>query len=108
MMATSTIATYLGFQVAWSGQNVLLYFLTLVAPHGVLEIPAAILASALAVRLGATFVAPPRDMPVGDAWLEALADFVKGFIAVVLPMLIFAAWIESNITPLIALQVYGG
>jgi ABC-type transport system involved in multi-copper enzyme maturation permease subunit len=108
MLATSTIATYLGFQVAWNGHNVLLYFLALVAPHGVLEVPAAILASALAVRLGATFVAPPQDQPVGDAWLEALADFIKGFIAVVLPMLIVAAWIESNITPLIALRIYGG
>ncbi|MGD1992122.1 MAG: stage II sporulation protein M [Anaerolineae bacterium] len=108
LMATSTVATYVGFQVAWNGQSVLLYLLTLIAPHGVLEIPAAILASTLAVRLGATFVAPPRDLSVGDAWLEALADFVKGFFAVVLPMLIVAAWIESTITPQIALSVYGG
>ena len=107
LMATSTIATYLGFQVAWNGQSPLLYFLTLVAPHGVLEIPAAILASALAVRLGAVFVAPPQDLPVGDAWLEALADFVKGFVGLVLPLLIVAAWIESTITPLIALAAYG-
>jgi uncharacterized membrane protein SpoIIM required for sporulation/ABC-type transport system involved in multi-copper enzyme maturation permease subunit len=108
LMITPAIATYLVIHVAWAGYSPGLFLLALVAPHGILEIPAAMLATALGVRLGAAFVAPPRGMPVGEAWLQALADFVKIFLAVVLPLLAVAAWIESYITPQIALLIYGG
>jgi uncharacterized membrane protein SpoIIM required for sporulation/ABC-type transport system involved in multi-copper enzyme maturation permease subunit len=107
-MVTLTLIAYLGFQVAWAGHNPLIFFLALLAPHGIIEIPAALLATGLAVRLGATFAAPPEGKMVGVAWLEALADFIKIFLAVVLPMLAIAAWIEHYITPQIALWVYGG
>lgn len=108
LMATLASAAYLGFQVAWAGHSPLLFFLAWVAPHGLLEIPAAILWTALAVRVGATFVASPRGTTVGEAWLEALADLAKVLFAVVVPALIVAAWIESTITPQVALWLYGG
>ncbi|MGD1996697.1 MAG: stage II sporulation protein M [Anaerolineae bacterium] len=108
LMVTLTISVYLGFQVAWAGYSPFVFFLSLVAPHGVLELPAAVMWTALGVRLGATFVAPPRGMMVREAWLQALADFVKFSVAVALPMLAIAAWIESYITPWVATWVYGG
>ncbi|MBN1179607.1 MAG: stage II sporulation protein M [Anaerolineae bacterium] len=108
VMVTLAIIVYLGFHVVWAGNDPFTYFLVLVAPHGVIEIPAAMLASALGVRLGATFAAPPAGKMVGDAWLQALADFLKTLLFVVLPMLIAAAWIEYAITPQLALQFYGG
>lgn len=108
LMLTPTIAVYLGFQVSSAGQNGLLFLLALVAPHGILEFSAAILSTALGIRLGAVFVAPPQGMSAGEAWLQALADFIKGFVAVVIPMLTVAALIESYITPQIALWIYGG
>ncbi len=37
-----------------------MFVLAFVMPHGVLEMPAAIIATALAVRLGAALIAPPR------------------------------------------------
>ncbi len=62
-----------------------MFVLAFVMPHGVLEMPAAIIATALAVRLGAALIAPPRGMTVGRGGLQALADFVKLFLAVVRP-----------------------
>jgi len=69
--------------------------------------PAAIIATALAVRLGATFIAPPRGMTVGEGWMQALADFVKVFVAVVVPLLPLAAAVEAVLTPALVLAVYG-
>ncbi|HEC33518.1 MAG TPA: hypothetical protein ENI37_02240 [Chloroflexi bacterium] len=108
LMAPLAIIAYMGFQTAWAGYNPALFLLTFVMPHGVLELPAAIIATALAVRLGATFIAPPLGMTVGEGWLQALTDLTKVFLAVVLPMLTAAAWIEVHITPALVLTIYGG
>lgn len=108
LMAPLAVIAYVGFQAAWAEYDPFLFLLTFVMPHGVLELPAALIATGLAVRLGATFIAPPRGMTVGEGWLQALADFIKLFLAVVLPMLTVAAWIEVHITPFLVLKVYGG
>ncbi|MFN3763244.1 MAG: stage II sporulation protein M, partial [Anaerolineae bacterium] len=107
LMAPVAIIAYAAFQVAWAGYDPLTFVLTFVMPHGVLEMPAAIIATALAVRLGATFIAPPRGMTVGEGWIQALADFVKVFLAVVVPLLALAAAVEVFLTPAIVLAVYG-
>ncbi len=107
LMAPVAIIAYAAFQVAWAGYDPLTFVLTFVLPHGVLEMPAAIIATALAVRLGATFIAPPRGMTVGEGWMQALADFVKAFLAVVVPLLALAAAVEVFLTPAIVLAVYG-
>lgn len=107
LMIPVAIIAYVTFQVAWLGYDPFTFVLTFVMPHGVLELPAAILATALAVRLGATFIAPPKGLTVGEGWLQALADFVKVFLAVVVPLLALAAIIEVLITPAVVLAVYG-
>ncbi len=107
LMAPLAIIAYVAFQAAWAGYNPFLFLLAFVMPHGVLELPAAIIATALAVRLGATFIAPPRGMTVGEGWLQALADFLKLFLALIIPMLAVAAWIEVHITPAVVLSIYG-
>lgn len=107
LMAPVAIIAYAAFQVAWAGYDPLTFLLTFVMPHGVLEMPAAIIATALAVRLGATLTAPPRGMTVGEGWMQALADFVKLFLAVVVPLLALAAAVETSLTPAIVLAVYG-
>jgi uncharacterized membrane protein SpoIIM required for sporulation len=85
----------------------LIFFATFVLPHGLLELPAASIATALAIRLGATFISPPRGMTVGEGWLKALADLIKVFVALVVPLLALAAAIEVYVTPLIVLRVFG-
>lgn len=46
-------------------------------------------------------------MTVGEGWVQALADFVKVFLAVVVPLLALAAAVEVSLTPAIVLAVYG-
>jgi uncharacterized membrane protein SpoIIM required for sporulation len=59
------------------------------------------------LRLGAIITRPPQGMGVWDSWLMALADALKVFIAVVLPLLIVAAIIEVYITPRFVLASLG-
>jgi uncharacterized membrane protein SpoIIM required for sporulation/ABC-type transport system involved in multi-copper enzyme maturation permease subunit len=108
LMLSPAVVAFLIAQVAHLGYNPVVFFAAGVLPHGVLELPAAIIATAMAVRLGATFVSPPRGMTVGDGWLWALADFVKVFVGLVLPLLAFAAVIEVRVTPAIVVWALGG
>jgi len=107
LMVPLAIIAYFAFQAAWAGYNPLLFLAAFVLPHGILELPAAVLATALAVRLGAAFIAPPPRMTVGEGWIQALSDFVKTFVLLIMPMLALAAWIEVQITPAVVLAIYG-
>jgi uncharacterized membrane protein SpoIIM required for sporulation/ABC-type transport system involved in multi-copper enzyme maturation permease subunit len=79
-----------------------------VIPHGILEIPAIILAGAAILRLGATLAAPAKDKTIGEAWLAALADWAKVMLSLVLPLLLGAAVLEVLVTPRIAVWLLGG
>ncbi len=94
-------------EAAIIGYNPILFFAAFILPHGVLEVPAAVLATAFALRMGASVIAPPAGMTAGENLLHALADWVKIFVFVVVPMLLLAAWVEANITPQIVLWFYG-
>ncbi len=108
LMAPMAIVFYFVFQVAYIGYNPVLFFAAFVLPHGLLELPAATIATALVVRLGATFVSPSQSVTVSEGWLWALADFVKVFVALVLPMLALAAVIEVHVTPAVVVWLLGG
>ncbi len=108
LMAPLVIVFYFFFQVAYMGYSPVQYLAAFILPHGLLELPAAIIATALAVRLGATFMSPPQSVTVSEGWLWALADFVKVFVALVIPMLALAAAIEVHITPAVVVQLFSG
>ena len=107
LMLPMTVIFFLVVQAA-SVYNPVVFFSAAVLPHGVLELPAAIIATALSVRMGAVFMSPPRGMTVGEGWLWALADFVKVFLALVVPLLALAAALEVHVTPLVVMKVLGG
>ncbi len=91
----------LGFvlgQVMLSGLSPL-PFLLAVIPHGVLEVPAIVLAGAAALRLGSIVTRPPADMTASEAWLMAAADVIKIGVGLVLPLLVLAAILEVSLTP---------
>ena len=83
-------------------------FVAAVVPHSLIEIPAAVIAAAAAVRLGAIVTRPPQGEGVWEAWLRAAADTVKVGIGVVLPLLIIAGIVEVYVTPHIVRMVLGG
>ncbi len=94
-------------EVAILGYNPAIFLAAFILPHAVFELPAAVLATAFALRMGAAVIAPPAGLTAGENLLRALADWVKIFVFVVVPMLLVAAWVEANITPQIALWFYG-
>ncbi len=91
----------LGFvmaQVVLAGLSPLPFILAVI-PHGLVEVPAILIATAAAVHLGSVVTGPPEDMTVGEAWLRALGNTVKLGIGVVMPLLILAAVLEVWLTP---------
>ncbi len=89
------------------GFNPFLFLAAFIAPHGIFELPAALIATAFALRLGASVIAPPRGVSAGENFMRALADWTKIFAFVVVPLLLVAAWVEANVTPQIVIYFFG-
>ena len=107
LLTPMAIVGFFAGEVANLGLNPLTFFVAFILPHGILELPAAILATALSLRLGASVTAPPPGVSAGENLLHAFADLVKVFVFVVLPLLLIAAWVEANLTPQVVLWFYG-
>lgn len=103
-----TLITYLAAQLVYAGESAPLFLLGTVAPHATLELPALLLVTAAALRWQTAVIAPGPEQTVSGAWLEAGADFTRLFLAVILPLLLAAAYLEAYLTPLVARLVYGG
>ncbi|MBN2386806.1 MAG: stage II sporulation protein M [Anaerolineales bacterium] len=74
-----------------------------ILPHGMFELPALILASAAVLHIGVVLVTPNADRTLGEVILEALADWIKITLGLVVPLLAIAAAIESYVTPALLL-----
>ncbi|MFZ5917628.1 MAG: stage II sporulation protein M [Chloroflexota bacterium] len=108
LISTMGIVGFLAYQVTLAGYHPLLFMAVFILPHGWLELPAVILVTAFALRLGASIMAPPGNLTVGDSLLLALADFFKVTLLVAVPMLVAAAFLEVYLTPQIVLWFFGG
>ena len=93
---------------ASAGLSPFLFLLAFVLPHGILEIPALIIAGAAILRLGATIASPAPGRTIGEAWLGAAADWAKVMVGLVLPLLLGAAALEVLLTPKIVNWLFGG
>lgn len=80
-------------------------FLAGVLPHGIFEIPALMIGSAAVLYIGVTLVTPQTGKSMGEVVVVLLADWVKIFIGIVVPLLALAAVIESYVTPVILVWV---
>ena len=76
-----------------------------ILPHGIFEIPALILASAAILYIGVMLVTPRPQRTLGEVLIEALADWAKIGLGLVLPLLTIAAAIETWVTPILLLSV---
>lgn len=83
----------------------ILQIVAFVLPHGILEIPAAILATASVLQMGAWMGTPTLGKTVGEIWLTSLADLAKLMVGIVLPLAFAAALIEAWITPRVVMWV---
>jgi uncharacterized membrane protein SpoIIM required for sporulation len=108
LMIPLALVGFFTVEVSLLGYNPLVFVLAFLLPHGIIELPAAIIGTAFALRIGAALVSPPKGLDVGQGLLLVLADFFKIFIFLVIPLLLVAAFIEANLTPKIVLALYGG
>lgn len=107
LMLPFAVIGYVMANVARVGLSPGLFFTALVLPHGVLEIPAIIIAGAGILQLGAVLLAPVKGKSIGEAWLCALADCAKIHLGLVLPLLAGAAALEVLLTPRLAVLFLG-
>lgn len=85
----------------------LAFLLAYVAPHGIIELPAAILMAAAGVRVGAAAVSVPPTYTVGRHLLWSLAMYFKLLLFVGMPLLLLAAILEGAVMPLVTQAVFG-
>ena len=108
LMLPLALIGYLMANLAWAGLSPATFLLAFVLPHGILEIPAILLAGAAILRLGASLATPAQGQSVGEVWLLALADWLKVMVGLVMPLLLGAAFLEVFVTPRLAMWVLGG
>ncbi len=108
IMLPLAITGYLAGAAASAGLSPLVFLTAFIIPHGILEIPALVLAGAAILRLGATLITPAHGKTIGEAWLIALADWLRIFVALVVPLLLGAAVLEVLVTPRVAQLLLGG
>ncbi|MBK9943207.1 MAG: stage II sporulation protein M [Kouleothrix sp.] len=104
----SSLADRGGSWLALGHTSPLQFVLAYVLPHGMIELPAALLSAALGIRVGAALMAPPKGFTVGQNILWSLAQFAKVWIFVLIPLFVLAGLIEGLVTPQIIRALYGG
>jgi uncharacterized membrane protein SpoIIM required for sporulation len=108
LMIPLGLVGYFAGQMAMMGVSPLLFFAAFILPHGLFEIPAAILEGAAILRLGASVIAPPPGKTLGQSFLLALADWAKISLGLVAPLLAVAALVEAFVTPRVVIALFGG
>jgi stage II sporulation protein M len=76
-----------------------------ILPHGIFEIPALILSSAAVLYIGIALVTPRSQLTLGEVLIDAIADWAKIGVGLVLPLLTIAAILETWVTPVLLSSV---
>jgi uncharacterized membrane protein SpoIIM required for sporulation/ABC-type transport system involved in multi-copper enzyme maturation permease subunit len=105
VFATMVLAGYLLALLSANGIPVLGY-LAFILPHGIVEIPAAILATAAMLQAGAILVTPTPGKTFGEVLISAIAEWAKIMVGFVIPLLFIGACIEAWVTPRIAILFF--
>jgi uncharacterized membrane protein SpoIIM required for sporulation len=106
LMATMGITGYLVGILGKVGVPVLPLIVGLLLPHGIIEVPVAILATGAVLNAGASLARPTPGKTTGEVWLEALADWAKIMVGIVAPLLLAASAVEVWVTPRIAMLLF--
>ena len=104
MISMAAVGYILGLLGA-NGFSMMQYFLGFILPHGIFEIPGAILATAAVLQSGVILATPMPGKTVSEVTLEALADWAKVMLGLVIPLLFIGAAIEAWLTPRLALML---
>ncbi len=102
VMMSMGVAGYLMALLTQNGFSITT-FIGLILPHGIIEIPIAILATATVLQGGAMLGTPRTEKTVGETYLITLAGWLKVMVGIVIPLMLVAAMVEAWITPQIAI-----
>ena len=97
-----------GSWLALGANSPLQFLLAYVLPHGIIELPVAILSAAMGIRIGVALMSPPKGFTVGQNILWSLAQFAKVWLFVLIPLFLIGGLIEGLVTPLVIAGLYGG
>jgi len=100
---TSVIGGLFGF-LKLQGFQLMPLFLNGILPHGIFEIPALILSCAAVFHIGLELITPQTRRTIGEVLLEALADWARIYVGLVVPLLAIAAVVEAYVTPQLLLN----
>lgn len=98
LLLTTGLSGYLFALLAANGYPAS-FFLGLTVPHGVFELPAALIATAAVLRTGVQMATPTTRQTVGEVMITTLAMWSRVMAGLVVPLLIIAAGIEAWVTP---------
>ena len=79
-----------------------------VLQHGIIEIPAAIIAGAAILQLALAALSLPKGSSLGASWLVALGKWARLSLALVVPLIMVAAVLEVFVTPRVAVALLAG
>ncbi|HZQ10803.1 MAG TPA: stage II sporulation protein M [Anaerolineae bacterium] len=98
---------FIAGEIGQTGTNPALFLGAFILPHGIFELPAVVLATAFGLRIGASVISGNRRSG-SEGFIGAVADWIKVFCLLVVPLLLIAAFVEANITPRIVAYFFGG
>lgn len=107
LTAPLAIIAYIVLQVPAAGINPWFFLAIFVLPHGILELPAAVIATAQAMKIGDIVLRAPEEGGGFNGMVREAGHFVQLMIAVVIPLLLAAALVEAHITPQLVLHFFG-
>lgn len=87
--------------------NPLPFLVGFILPHGIFELPAAVLGIAVAMRVSTSVISPPEGLSIGQSLQFAIVNYLK-ILALIVPLLLIAAILEANVTPTIGCWITGG
>lgn len=93
------LIAYIGMQIGQLGISPWLFLAVTVLPHGIIELPAAIVATAQAMRMGDVILQPPDEGGGVLGIVREAGHFIKVLALIVAPLLLIAAWVEVHVTP---------
>jgi uncharacterized membrane protein SpoIIM required for sporulation/ABC-type transport system involved in multi-copper enzyme maturation permease subunit len=106
VLATMAISGYLVSILELNGISAWPVILGFFLPHGIIEIPAIVIASAAALQIGLLLATPNTGKTVGEVFIISIARWCRVMAAVVIPLLLLGAIVEATITPRIALLLF--
>jgi stage II sporulation protein M len=113
LLSNGVLLGYLMQKMAAAGMNPFLLVLVGIMPHGIFELPAVVFAAALGIRYGTLMIRSvgaiwlvERRTALQQDWISSVKQFPLA-LAVIVFLLVVAAFVESAITPEIIKGIIG-